>query len=287
MQRSLLSLATVTLTLGLQAQKLPQPSPPGKVEEMVGLTKVTVEYSRPSARDRKVFGDLVPYGEVWRTGANRCTTIEIDGDVKIEGQDLPAGKYSIFTIPHADHWVVILNRNTELWGEGDRKDEEDVLRVKVTPQEVPFTETFTIAFDAVRDDAAVMQLSWEKTRVGVRIASDATGQALANIREALAKPDADFRAYHSSARFCVDRGIEQANALAWAKKSVELDKRFWNLHTLALAQAMNGDHKSAIATAEESLKMAQEAKYEAYVKMNKEKIDEWARMVPPAKGKRK
>lgn len=269
------------------AQKLPAPSPPGEVEQVVGLTKVEVEYNRPSARGRKVFGDLVPYGQVWRTGANLCTTIEFEGPMEVQGQRLPGGKYSIFTIPSEDTWVVIFNKNTELWGEGDRKEEEDVLTVKVKPEPTDYTETFTISFDGLVDDKARLDLRWEKTRVSLNLYADATKQALANIDEALAKPDADFRAYHSSARFCVDRNLKPAEALAWATKSVELDRKFWNLHTLALAQAQNGKYKEAIATAEASMKMAQEAKYDAYVTMNKEKIEEWTKLLPPAKGKGK
>lgn len=269
------------------AQKLPAPSPPGEVEQVVGLTKVEVEYNRPSARGRKVFGDLVPYGQVWRTGANLCTTIEFEGPMEVQGQRLPGGKYSIFTIPSEDTWVVIFNKNTELWGEGDRKEEEDVLTVKVKPQPTEYTETLTISFDGVVDDKARLDLRWEKTRVSLDLYADATKQALANIDEALAKPDADFRAYHSSARFCVDRNLKPVEALAWATKSVDLDRKFWNLHTLALAQAQNGKYKEAIATAEASMKMAQEAKYEAYVSMNKVKIEEWTKLLPPAKGKGK
>ena len=258
------------------AQDLPQPSPKGHVEQIVGLTKVSIDYSRPSAKGRKIFGDLVPFDKVWRTGANLCTIVDIDGPVQIEGNTLPAGKYSLFTIPREGAWVVIFNKDTELWGEGDRKDSLDVLQVKVAPVKTSdFTETFTIGFDAVSDDKARIDLRWENTVVSINIYADASDKALANIKEALAKPDADFRAYASSARFCVDRNIMAAEALQWAKKSVSMDKKFWNVYTLALAQAQNGNYADAITAAEESMKMAQEAKYDAYVKMNKERIEEW------------
>ena len=274
MQRTILAVAALA-TLTAQAQDLPQASPQGEVEQLVGLTKIEVEYNRPSARGRKVFGDLVPYGKVWRTGANKCTTIELNGPVSVEGGQLAAGKYSLFTIPGEDTWTVIFNRNTELWGEGDRKDEDDVLRVNVKPRPTEFTETFTIGFDEVKDDKARLDLRWENVRVSMGLHADATQQAIANIREALSNPDADFRAYHGSARFCLDRDIMHLEALGWAKKSVEMDRKFWNLHTLALAQARNGDLDGAIATAKESLKMAEAAKYDAYIKMNKDRIAEW------------
>lgn len=270
-------LASLFLTASVAvAQDLPQPSPKGHVEQIVGLTKVSIDYSRPSAKGRKIFGDLVPFDKVWRTGANLCTIIETDGPVQIEGSTLPAGKYSLFTIPREGAWVVIFNKDTELWGEGDRKDSLDVLQVKVAAgKSGDFTETFTIGFDAVSDDKARIDLRWENTVVGISIYADASEKALANIKEALAKPDADFRAYASSARFCVDRKIMAPEALQWAKKSVSMDKKFWNVYTLALAQAQNGNYTDAIAAAEESMKLAQEAKYDAYVKMNKERIEEW------------
>ena len=274
--RTTLIAALSALPLLSVAQDLPQPSPKGSVEQVVGLTEIEVEYSRPSMKGRKIFGELVPFGEVWRTGANQCTIIELDGPVKVEGQDLAEGKYSLFTIPSADTWVIIFNKNTELWGEGDRKDEEDVLRVKVKPAKLTeAVENFTIGFDAVKDDKAVLTLRWENTAVNVGIEADATEKAMANIKEALAKKDADFRAYHGSARFLVDRNKNLTDALAWAEKSTSMEKKYWNMHTLALAQAANGQYKAAMATAEESMKLAQEAKNEAYVKMNKEKMEAW------------
>lgn len=277
MKRMMLA-AAIAAPLVLTAQKLPQPSPSGMVEQMVGLTTVKVEYSRPSARGRVVFGDLVPFGEVWRTGANKCTTIEFDGPVMIEEQPVKPGKYSLFTIPSEDVWVVILNSNVDLWGAGDRKPEEDVLTVKVPMTKAePAVETFTIGFDEVKDDAALLTLAWDHLRIGVRIHADATKQALENIKEALAKPDAKFGAYHSSARFCIDRGLQLKEALSWAQKSVSMEKKYWNTYTLALAYAAVEDKKQAIATAEESMKLAQEAKDEQYVKMCRTRIEEWSK----------
>lgn len=263
--------AAVTST----AQDLPQASPKGEVEQVVGLTKIDVEYSRPSVKGRTIFGDVVPYGAVWRTGANKSTIIETDGPVMIEGQELPAGKYTLLTIPTPETWLVIFNRNTELNG-GERKEEEDVLSVKVKPEASEFTETFTIGFDEVIGDNARLDIRWEKTRASVKITTNSTDKALANIKEALAKPDAGYNAYSSSARFCIDRNVMTKEALGWAQKSVQMEKKFWNLHTLALAQAANGLNNEAIVSATESMKMAEEAKNEAYVKMNRALIAEWS-----------
>lgn len=268
--------AAVLATFSTQAQELPTASPKAEVEQVVGLTKIEVEYNRPSARGRKVFGDLVPFNQVWRTGANLCTTIELDGPIEVEGQKLPAGKYSIFTIPGESAWQVIFNKNTELWGEGDRKEEEDVLTVKVLATQVKQpVETFTIGFGDVKDDKATLDLSWEHMRVSVGLYADATEKALANIKEVIGTEKADFRTFHNSARFLVDRKMMPEQALAWAQQSVKMDARFWNVYTLALACQANGMTKDAIAHAEECKKLATEAKYEAYVKMADERIKEW------------
>jgi hypothetical protein len=274
MRKTAMTLALFT-TVAVSAQELPQPSPKGEVEQIVGLTTIEVEYSRPSAKGRKIFGDLVPFGEMWRTGANMSTTVEVEGDVMVEGQLLPKGKYSLFTTPNPEMWVITFNKNPELGGVDERKAEEDVLMVKVPVGKCDMTETFTIGFADVKDDKAVLELRWENTMVGISLHADATKQALMNITEAVNKPDADYRVFNSSARFLVDRNLEPQSALKYAMKSVEKERKFWNLHTLALAQAQNGQFKEAIATAEESIRLAQAAKYEAYVKMNKEKIDEW------------
>lgn len=261
--------------LTARAQDLPQPSPLGKVEQVVGLTNISVEYSRPSVKGRRIFGDLVPFGKLWRTGANMNTTVEFSGPVKIADQDIPAGKYSLFTTPNEGAWVIHLNRNIGLWGEEEFKEEENVASFKVEATQAEFTETLTIEFADLNGDNGALVIRWEKTKVTLPIVTDATEQGLANIKEALAKPDVKAGAYGSSARFCLDRNVMTKEALGWAQKSVSMDKKFWTLHTLARAQAANGMTKEAIATAEESMKMAQEEKNEAYVKMNREKIEEW------------
>lgn len=271
------SILFATLFAGgiVHAQQLPQPSPKGEVEQLVGLTSVEVEYSRPSARGRKVFGDLVAYGSVWRTGANLNTIIEFEGPVVLEGQPVAAGKYSLFTIPNEGAWTVILNKNIELWGEGDRKPEEDVLQVKVPVAKCDFTETFTIGFADVKDDKAFLELRWENTLVRVKLEADATEQALANIKEAMAQPEIKPGTYHRCARYCVDKGVMLPEALEWAQKAASTDRKYWTLHTLALCQAANGKYKEAVATAKESMELAQKEGDKSYVKMNKERIDEW------------
>lgn len=276
MKRIFLPVAAAALSFSAVAQDLPKASPAGEVEQVVGLTKVEVDYSRPSVHDRKIFGDLLPYGKLWRLGANANTTIELDGPVTVNGEKLEKGKYSMFAIPGADEWTVIFNKNTALWGEGDHKDAEDVLRVKVKPVASEFTETLNISFDDVNNDKARMDIRWEKTRVSLTIAADATEQAMANIKKAMDAGDMKAGGYASSARFLLDRNTMPKEALEWAQKAADMDPKFYILHTLALAQAANGLKKEAVATAEKSMAAAKEAGNDAYVKMNAAKIKEWS-----------
>ncbi|MBZ0207317.1 MAG: DUF2911 domain-containing protein [Flavobacteriales bacterium] len=276
MNRLILPVAAMAISFSAVAQDLPKASPLGEVEQVVGLTKVEVEYSRPSVRERQIFGGLLPFDKLWRLGANKNTTIEFSGPVEIDGQKLDQGKYSLFAVPGKEAWEVIFNKNTEQWGESDHKDEEDVLRVKARVEPSEFTETLTISFDEVKDDKARMDIRWEKTRVSVRITADATDQSIVNIKEALAKPDVKAGTYSSSARFAIDRGIMTKEALEWAQKGADMNPKYYTLYTLALAQAANGMKKEAIATAEKSMEASKEAGSDAYVNMNAEKIKEWS-----------
>ncbi len=277
MKRFLVPVAAAAISFSAVAQDLPKASPEGQVEQVVGLTKVEVDYSRPSVKDRQIFGGLLPFDKLWRLGANSNTTFEVNGPVVIDGQKLDKGKYSVFAIPGKDSWVILFNKNTELWGEDDHKDADDVLKVKVKAEPSEFTETLTISFDNVKDDKARMDIRWEKTRASVWITADATEQAIANIKEAMAKPDVKAGAYASSARFAVDRGIMTKEALGWAQKSVDMDAKYYSLHTLALAQAANGMKKEAIATAQKSIEASKKAGSDAYVQLNEAKIKEWSK----------
>ncbi|MDQ3100024.1 MAG: DUF2911 domain-containing protein, partial [Bacteroidota bacterium] len=172
--KNLLLPALLLASLTVSAQDLPQPSPKGKVEQVVGLTNISVEYSRPSMKGRRIFGELVPFDKVWRTGANLNTMISFDGPVTIEGNEIAAGTYSVYTIPGQEAWQFIFNKNIEGHGEDDRKDEGDVLRVKVPAGKSETFETLTFLFDSVKNDKAELQMRWENTVVKVNIHADAT-----------------------------------------------------------------------------------------------------------------
>jgi tetratricopeptide (TPR) repeat protein len=276
MNRSLLIAMLAVWPFMAEAQQLPIASPRARVEQQIGITKVVVDYGRPSRKDRRVFGDLVQFDELWRTGANKCTTVELDRAVRIEDQELPAGKYALLSIPGRGRWTIIFNSNTELAGTDGYDERQNVLLLKVAVESTPVArETLTIGFDDLAGDNAVMFLEWEKVRVNMRINADATEQGIINIKEAVNRKNADYRTYHSSARFYLDRGLGPEQALEWAQKSVSMEKRYWNLHTLALCLAENGRYADAIRTAEESMELARQAKDNGYASMNKEKIEMW------------
>lgn len=261
----------------LNAQDLPKPSPMGEVEQMVGLTEVEIEYSRPGVKDRKIFGELVPYGQMWRTGANKATKISFSTDVKINGSELLAGDYALFTVPGEESWEILFNTNLEQWGTGNYQDTEEALRVRVKPQTWPFTETFTFSVDNLKDDAASICLTWEETRVCFDMSVEVDAQAEKNILDKISEIENAYGVYNTSARWYVDHGKDPAKALEWARKSTSIKETFWNLYTLSLAQAANSDFKGAVATAEKSIAMAKEAGYDNYVKMNEDNIAKWSK----------
>ena len=244
------------------------PSPLSTVSQRVGLTDITIEYSRPGVKERTIFGELVPYGEMWRTGANKNTTIELSTDAKLGGQDVKAGTYSVFTIPGKNDWEVVLSSKLDHYGTGDYLPENDVARFKASVSAIEPTETFTIDVANVTSESATIQLRWESTMASIDVAVNPHDQAIKNIQEAIAAEDATFGTYRNSARYYIDNNIDAEMALEWAKQSVEMDKRFWNVHTLARAYHANGQLKQAIVTANESKMMAEKADYETYVNMN-------------------
>lgn len=277
MKNLVLSLFLV-LTLGwsMQAQiSTPAPSPLAKMEQMVGLTEVHLEYSRPSAKGRTIFGDLVPYDKLWRTGANAATKVTFSENVVIEGQDLEAGSYALFTIPGEDEWTIIFNTDTEQGGTGNYDEEKDALRVTVKPQALSqHVETFTIGINDITSSSATMNLRWENTQVIVPFTVFTDIQVEASIAQVMGGPSS--RDYYAAASYYLAEGKDPKQALEWINKHLEMDEpKFWTLLAKSRIQAEAGNLKAAIKTAEQSKKMAMDAGYDSYVKMNEENIAMW------------
>ena len=257
------------------SQELPQPSPAATLTQRIGLVDVRVTYSRPSMKGRRIFGDLVPYGEMWRTGANHSTVIDFSGPVTISDKVLPAGKYSLFTVPDQGAWAVVINRDTTLSGLEGYSAEEDVFRFKAVSRPVAPTESFVILFENLGQDQADLVLRWAKEEVALTIDADATIMGMKNIENALKDPAADHVVYARSAGFYLDRGIDPAKALEWAQKSVDMKKEYWNTFYLARALAAAGQYSAAVAKGNGAVTLATAEKDANAAKTYQVKIAEW------------
>jgi hypothetical protein len=265
----------IALSFTTQAQiATPQPSPAATVTQKVGLTDVTISYSRPSMRGRKIFGTTLPYGEMWRTGANAATTFKFSDEVTIEGKKIPAGTYSVFSIPGQNEWTVMLNKN-EKASTSDYSQAEDVARFMVKPKKTAATyETFTIDLSDLTNTTAMINLKWEDTKIALKMETEVDSKVMAQIKETLAaKPD-DPMANFQAAVYYMDNGKDLKQAMEWMNKSTAKDPQFWQLHQKAKLQAMMKDKKGAIETANKSIELAKKAKNNEYVRMNEKLIAE-------------
>jgi hypothetical protein len=265
--------------LSVDAQiKTPAPSPGAKVMQVVGLTDVNLEYSRPTMRGRTIFGDLVPYDKIWRTGANARTKITFSTDVTIDGDTLKKGTYAIFTKPNTESWDVYFYTEYSGGGAPQNWDESKVAlkaNAKVQPMPMPI-ETFTMSFDDLSSDSGVLGMLWENVYVGVKFNVPTDAIASKSIESVMGGPSAND--YYSAASYYRANGKDLKQALVWATKATELRKdAFWMTREKSLIHAALGDKKSAIAAAKLSLAKAQEAKNAAFIKMNTESIAEWSK----------
>lgn len=267
--------------ISVQAQiKTPQPSPSAKFTQTVGLTDVSVEYSRPAKRGRKIFGDLVPFGQVWRTGANANTKITFSDDVTVGGTSVKAGTYAIYTKPSAKTWEVILYSDASNWGTPRKWDDAKVVVKTVVPvNTMPHTtESFTIGIENLSNAGADLAFSWDKTYVVVPFKVPTDTKTVASIDKVMAGPSAGD--YFSAARYFLEEGKDMNKAKMWIDKAVEMTKaqpRFWYLRQQSLIYAKMGKKAKAIKIAKESLALAEAAGNKDYVKMNKEAIKEWSK----------
>ena len=265
-----------------QGIKMPAPSPAQKVEQAVGLGTISVDYSRPAVKGRTIFGDLVPYGKIWRTGANASTKIKFSDDVTIQGNKIPAGEYALYTIPNKDEWTIIIHKNTKHWGDGgpEYKQEEDLLRFKVKPQQNPRkVESFTINFTNLKADAADVEILWDKTIVPFTVKTDVDTRVMAQIDEQVVKnANANPGLYAAAANYYYETNRDLKQAHEWMKKANEKDPKFWNLHAQAKIEAKMKNYKQAIQTAEKSMELAKAANNADYVSLNEKAIAEWKKM---------
>ena len=272
------TVAVLSLASAVWAQQLdlPRPSPKASVTQTVGLTDVTITYCRPSVKGRVIWGGLVPYDQVWRTGANEATTITFGDDVTIEGNKLPAGTYGLFTIPGKDEWTVIFNKGAKQWGAYEYKQDQDALRIKVKPQPAVFHELMTFSFPSVSTESAQVALNWENLQVAFSFKVNTIEKVLGAARKAVAeaKPD-DWRTSYRAAAFCLDNNVNLAEAKTWLDKSVATKETMYNLSGQARLLAMQGKKADAIALAKKAITVGNAADPKADTSMVDNLIKEW------------
>lgn len=259
----------VVLSTDVQAQglKMPQASTSQTVTQNFGLGKITLSYARPNVKGRQIFGAMEPYGTVWRTGANSATTINFTDAVKIDGKELPAGEYGLFTIPGKDEWTVIFNKGAKQWGSYEYKESDDVLRVKVKAKKLKDkVETFTIQFADVYPTSAKLQLMWENTLVNVELTTDIDATVMASIDEAM---KGEKKPYFQAAQYYFTNGKDLNKALEWVNAAEAADgKAPWIKLWKGRIQMKMGDKAGAAKTAESGLKLATEIKNQEYIRLH-------------------
>jgi hypothetical protein len=253
-------IAAVAAPAFAQQLELPRPSPKATVSQVVGLTDVTIAYCRPGVKGRTIWGDLVPYGQVWRTGANEATTITFSTDVTVAGKQVPAGTYGLFTIPGKDAWTVILNKGAKQWGAYEYKQAEDFVRFTVAPQAAPFAERMTFSFPDTTMDATEVALHWEKVQISFPVKVDVNTRVIADARAAIAaaKPD-DWRTPLRAGVYCLDNNVNLDEARRWIGTSLAAKETMYGLMAKARFAALDGNKAEAIALAKKAIEVGKAA----------------------------
>jgi len=272
---SLLALALLSATPLFAQLELPRVSPKATVSQRIGFTDVTIDYSRPRVNNRVIWGELVPFDRVWRTGANEATTIQVSHDVMVNGRKLPAGTYALATIPGRDQWTIIFNREKDLWGAFQYEESKDVLRVSASPEVTDHHhELMTFSFPSVTMDSAEVALEWEKIRVPFRIEATTRAQAAENIKNALARME-DWRIPYQAANFAFQNKTGSAEAMNWIDRSVALSQNHTNLSLKARMLAEQGRVKEAIEVAERAVKAGRASTQKVDTLPTEKLIAEW------------
>jgi hypothetical protein len=264
--------AGLLISTGASAQsgqlQFPSPSPTSTVKQRVGLTDIEISYSRPSAKGRPVFGGLVPYNEVWRTGANGRTTISFSTDVKLNNKEIPAGKYALFTIPGDQNWIIILNKNTSgnalVYDASNEVARFDAPSVQIGEN----IETFSIMINNIRDDSARIDLIWEHTAVPIRLNLDVVSTLQPQIEAAMSGENATRYAYQA-ALFYYDHNLDMQKAKTWIETATKANETYYNVNLKAKILAKLGDKEGAIAAAKHSSELAGKTPgAEGYIRLN-------------------
>lgn len=254
----------------------PRVSPQASVSQTIGTTQLTITYSRPSVKGRTIWGELVPFGQVWRTGANEATTFSASDDVTVNGSPLPAGTYSLATIPGKSDWTIIFNKEKDLWGTYQYKPERDALRVTVKAAEAPFTESLEFSFPMVTADSATVVLRWERLAIPFTVKVDVTATTLARARTAVATASADdWRTPFAAANWVLTTNLPKDEAMQWLDRSIKIQETPQNIGAKARALASLGQKAQAIALAKRAIELAKAANPNANTANLENLIAQW------------
>jgi hypothetical protein len=271
----LLTIATIFfITLDAHAQLTPQPSSSQTIVQGFGLGTITLTYSRPNVKGRKIFGYVEPYDRVWRTGANSATVIKFSDDVNIEGHAVPAGEYGLFSLPGESQWTIILSKKPQQWGAYSYNEADDFLRFTVKPVKLQQpVETFALQFENMYPTSGELHLLWENTALNIHLTCDIDSKVMARIDSAM---KTDKKPYYNAVIYYWNNNKDMTKALEWADQLEKIPgmppmvAKLWKARVLL----KKGDKEAAIATAQEGVKAATEAKSDEYLRMNKEVIAE-------------
>ena len=266
---------------GFSQLKTPSASTAAEIEQVVGLTEIEIDYNRPSKKGRDIFGNLVPYGKIWRTGANSGTEISFSTDVTINGQNIKEGTYSIFSIPNKDSWEIILYADTDLWSVPRNWDETKIIfksNFKTNMNNDKSVETFTISFDNITNNDFDLVFSWDDTYVIVPI-NVPTRSLVDNQIKSIMSDNPKSSDYYSAAVYYLQENNKLDVALDWMNKAIDMieNPRFFQLRQFSLILAANGKYREAIKVAKKSLELSIQANNQDYVKMNNDSISEWSK----------
>ena len=254
----------------------PAPSPGASFTQKFGFTEIKVEYSRPGVKGRKIFGGFLPYGQLWRTGANEPTRFTTTDSITVAGVGLAKGTYIILTIPNADSWDIIFNKNP-LVSYTNYKPEDNVVSIKVKPEKTAlFTEFFTIDANNIRMNSCDLELIWENTLVKIPLTNDVDSKVMAQIKQKLDGISAGE--YNAMARYYYDTQKDNAAALEFVDKGITKGgETYGNTWLKSLILARSGDKKAAIMQAKKSIELAMKANNQDYVRMNEKSIADWSK----------
>lgn len=267
------ALVVFTTTMAEAQLTIPAPSPSQTIEQQFATSKIKLNYSRPGVKGRKIFGDLVPFDKVWRTGANSATTIYFGEEVKINNVMVAKGKYGLLTIPGKKEWVIIVTKDTTVTSPEDYKKENDVVRISVKPTALPKSvETFTIEVADIKANECQVQIKWEKTQVSFNVSADIDKKIMSQIDESM---KGEKKPYYQAARYYFENDKDMDKALEWAKEAVKANPdAFWITHLQAKIELKLKKYDEAIATATASKEKAQQQTNADYVKLNEKVIAE-------------